>query len=130
MTMDYAIVEIQGKQYKVTPGKSIEVDNLSHAEGEAIEFDKVLLYVSDGEVKIGVPYIEGIKLSATVVGKLKGKKVRVAKFLAKSRHRRVGGFRHHLSKVQIADTREKKVAASSEKAEKAVAPKRSTKTKK
>ncbi|HVZ66912.1 MAG TPA: 50S ribosomal protein L21 [Patescibacteria group bacterium] len=98
--MEYVVIETGGKQYRVNVGDVIEVDNLG-VENGAISFDKVLLHVSGGDVEIGKPYLSGVSVSGTVVAGVKGKKIRVARFTAKSRHRKVTGFRASLSQVKI-----------------------------
>ena len=98
--MEYVVIEISGKQYRVSQGHIIEVDNLNKEIG-SISFDKVLLSVNGEDIKIGKPYIDGVSVNAKLIENLRGNKIRVARFTAKSRHRRVVGFRAALSKVQI-----------------------------
>lgn len=98
--MEYAIIETGGKQYKVYPGLVLDVDNLNLADG-SINFDKVLLHVADGDIKIGTPFLEGAIVSAKVLGDKKGDKIRVSKFKGKSRYRRTIGFRAKLTSVEI-----------------------------
>ena len=109
--MEYVVIETGGKQYKVAPGTVISVDNLNVESGE-FSFDRVLLHVNDAAINIGKPYIDGMVVKATIVENFKGEKVRVAKFLAKSRYRKVRGFRAQLSKVKIGDIISKKSSAS------------------
>ncbi|HVT00834.1 MAG TPA: 50S ribosomal protein L21 [Patescibacteria group bacterium] len=98
--MEYVVIETGGKQYRVNVGDVIEVDRLD-VENGAISFDKVLLHVNGGDVQIGKPYLNGVSVTGTVVASKKGKKVRVSRFTAKSRHRKVIGFRASLSQVKI-----------------------------
>ena len=98
--MNYVVVEIAGKQYRVQPGDILEVDKVNGQTGSLV-FDKVLLSVNGEDVKIGKPYIDGASVSAKLIENIRGEKLRVARFTAKSRHRRVIGFRASLSKVQI-----------------------------
>jgi len=115
--MQYAVVKIGGSQYKVKEGDEFEVDSLPVEEGKEIEFSEVLLVVNDGEVQIGQPLVEKVKIKAKVLSHLKGEKVRVARFRAKSRSRKVRGFRATLTKIKIEKIggpeakKEKKVAA-------------------
>lgn len=102
-TMKYAVIETGGKQYKVTSGMELEVENLNVSKDADIFFDKVLMIVEDDKLELGTPYLPNIKISATVVDSLKGEKIRVAKFRSKSRHRRVMGHRQLLSKVKIGE---------------------------
>ena len=62
----YAVIETGGKQLKVEQGQSIFVEKLNVGAGETVVFDKVCL-VSDGSTKIGTPYVDGAKVTCTVV---------------------------------------------------------------
>lgn len=101
--MQYAVIETGGKQYKITKGQVLDVDSLNLEAGENINFDKVLLVVSDGAVEVGAPYLANAAVTAKVVDSFKGDKIRVARFQAKSRYRRVTGFRPNLTKIEISD---------------------------
>lgn len=105
MTMlKYAVVEISGKQYKVTPSKTLVVDYL----GDIKKFDcnKILLAAADGKLEIGKPYLKE-KLTFEVLGSEK-RKIRVATYKPKVNYRRVKGSKIFLSKIKIqTKTREK-----------------------
>ena len=75
----YAIVEISGKQYKVEKDATINVDRLENKENENMTIDKVLLFADGENVLIGEPYLSNVKVQATVLGEVKGKKVRLDK---------------------------------------------------
>lgn len=99
--MNYAVIKASGKQYKVSPGSIIEIDKIEGENGKNISFDQVLL-ASDGEkIEVGTPYVKGASVTAKILEQEKGDKVRVAKFRAKSKYRRVTGFRSRLTKVEI-----------------------------
>src|SRR5689334_14381404 len=98
--MNYAVIKSGGKQYRVSEGDLIEVDRLTEEKGK-IYFEDVLLVVSDGNIKVGKPNLQGEKIEAEIVEHFKGDKIRVAKFKSKVRYRRVNGFRPSLSKVKI-----------------------------
>lgn len=86
----------------VSVGDELEVERLSSATpGQTFPFEEVLLYVVDGVAKFGTPFVSGVSVKATVVEHTKGDKIRVAKFKAKSRYRRVTGHRQSLTKVKI-----------------------------
>ncbi len=101
--MDYVIVKTGGKQYKVRKGSVIEVDKLPIAVDKETVLDDVLLVVSDGKIKIGKPNVINAKVKAKVLDQIKGDKIRVAKFKAKVRYRRVMGFRPLLTRLKIED---------------------------
>jgi large subunit ribosomal protein L21 len=99
--MKYAVIMSGGKQYKVTEGQVLEFDKINVEPGATYALDKVLLSVDGDTVNIGAPYLENVAVMAKVLEQVKGDKVRVAKFKAKARYRKVQGFRAQLTKVEI-----------------------------
>ena len=97
----YAIIETGGKQYKVSPGQSIDVDRLDVAEGDAVELDKVLLIADGDKVKVGTPIVDGVKVVATSQGEGKGKKIIVLKYKPKVRYRKKTGHRQLYTRLII-----------------------------
>lgn len=97
----YAVIETGGKQYKVAESSIIEIEKLAEDLDKQISLDKVIFYADGGSYQIGKPYLSNINITAKVVGQIKGKKIRVMKFKAKAKYRRVTGHRQSLTKVQI-----------------------------
>lgn len=97
------MIRLGGKQYRISKGDLLEVDRQSVEKNGSVALDDVLLFVSDGKVKIGNPRVSDVKVKALVLEQKKGKKIRVAKFKAKVRYRRVMGFRPFLTRLQITD---------------------------
>lgn len=97
----YAVIKAGGKQYKVSEGEILQIDKLQKNPGEKIEFDQVLLLVEDGKVQIGQPFLSGVKVTGKIVEQIKGEKIRIARYKAKVRYRRVKGFRPLLTRVKI-----------------------------
>lgn len=97
----YAIIETGGKQYRVSEGDVVFIEKLEAAEGEAVTFDRVLTVVTEGDVKVGQPVVAGAKVTGTVKGHGKGKKILVFKYKAKSNYRRRQGHRQPFTKVTI-----------------------------
>ena len=96
--MKYAVIEIKGSQYRVAPGDEILVDKLGTKKPNA----PVLLLVDSDKVKIGKPYLKDVKLKLEVMkDEVKGKKISVMKYKAKSRYRRKIGFRPKFSRIKI-----------------------------
>ncbi|OGE26163.1 50S ribosomal protein L21 [Candidatus Daviesbacteria bacterium RIFCSPHIGHO2_02_FULL_39_12] len=93
---DYAICEINSKQYKILPNQPIEVDWLAEAE-KKIEAN-ILLFSENGKIKLGTPYLKE-KLTLDCLETVKGTKIRVAKFHAKANFRKVTGARPKRTKV-------------------------------
>jgi large subunit ribosomal protein L21 len=97
----YAVVQTGGKQYLVQAGDIITVDLLEVEKDKDIELDMLATFDCDSKkVALGAPLVTG-KAKATVVEHGRGEKVRSAKFKAKSRFRKVQGFRPHLTSLKI-----------------------------
>lgn len=97
----FAIVEIAGKQYKVSENDTVEVDKLNQPKGK-ITLDKVLLYAKDEKtVELGHPYIENAHIDAEVVEEKKGEKIRVFKMKPKKRYSKTIGHRRNLTVLSI-----------------------------
>jgi large subunit ribosomal protein L21 len=89
----YAIIETGGKQYRVNPGQTIDVEHLDVAEGDTVELYRVLL-IGDGDwLTVGTPTVDGAKVVATAKGAGKGDKVIVFKYKHKVRYRKKTGHR-------------------------------------
>lgn len=101
--MEYAVIKTGGKQYKVSKGSVLDVDRLPFEKNKEILIPHVLLFVSDAKVKVGKPILSDVKVKARILDIFKGEKIRVGKFKAKARHRRVMGFRPSLSRLSIKD---------------------------
>ena len=99
----YAIVEIQGQQFKAEEGKKLYVHHMNGVEeGQAVEFDKVLLVDADGAVKVGAPTVDGAKVVCEVVNPLvKGDKVIVFKMKRRKDYRVRNGHREQFTEVVI-----------------------------
>ena len=99
----YAIVEINGQQFKAEEGKKLYVNRLKDAEeGKTVEFDKVLLVDNNGTVTVGVPTVSGAKVVAEVVTPLvKGDKIIVFKMKRRKDYRKKNGHRAQFTQVEI-----------------------------
>ncbi len=99
----YAIIETGGKQYRVTPGQTIDVERLDVAEGNMVELDRVLLIADGDKVTVGTPTVEGARVTATSQGEGKGRKVIVLKYKPKVRYRKKTGHRQLYTRLAIDD---------------------------
>lgn len=99
----YAIVEINGQQFKVEEGKKIFVNHIREAEeGQTVEFDKVLLVDNEGTITVGTPTVEGAKVVCEVINPLvKGEKVIVFKMKRRKDYRKKNGHRQQYTQVEI-----------------------------
>jgi len=97
----YAIVETGGKQYKVAVGDTIDVEKLPVQSGDKVELDRVLMVQDGDKTKVGDPLVKGAKVVATVVGPIKGPKIRILKYKPKIRYRRTSGHRQNYTRLSI-----------------------------
>ncbi|MDA3865163.1 MAG: 50S ribosomal protein L21 [Salinivirgaceae bacterium] len=97
----YAIVEIAGQQFKVEKDQQIFVHRLDGNEGDAVDFDKVLLVDNDGQVKVGAPVVEGSKVSGKILEHVKGDKVKVFKKKRRKGYQKCNGHRQYFTRIQI-----------------------------
>ena len=95
----YAVIKTGGKQYVVKENDEIIVEKIKG--NNKIELDKLAQFDDEKlSVDLGAPLLKG-EVSAIVVDQLKGDKLRIAKFKAKVRYRKVTGFRPKLTKIKI-----------------------------
>jgi len=99
----YAIVEINGQQFKVEQGQKLYVNRIKDVEaGNTVEFEKVLLVDADGAVTVGAPTVDGAKEVCEVVNPLvKGEKVIVFKMKRRKGYRKKNGHRQQFTQVEV-----------------------------
>jgi len=95
-----AVIKTGGKQYLAKENDILIVDLLKTEKDAECEFEAVATFDSEGDIEVGMPLV-ATKVKAKVVEHVLGDKVRIAKFKAKSRYRKVTGFRPKYTKVQI-----------------------------
>lgn len=99
----YAIVDINGQQFKVEQGQKLFVNRLKDAEeGKTFEFDKVMLLDNEGTITVGAPTIDGAKVVVEVLKPLvKGDKVIVFKMKRRKDSRKKNGHRQQFTQVEV-----------------------------
>lgn len=101
--MDYAIFKTGGKQYRVKPGDTLDVEKLPVAVDSVAEFGEVLAIAENGEVTFGSPYVPGARVLTQVQSHYKDRKIIVFKYKPKTRYRRKGGHRQTYTRLLIQD---------------------------
>ena len=90
----YAIIQSGGRQVKVTPGSTVEVDHFAGQAGEEVSVTSVLFVSKDGgDIIAGAPFVAGAKVVAVVEGESRGPKIRVFKKKRRKGMRRTRGHR-------------------------------------
>ncbi len=97
----YAIIETGGKQYRAEEGKALRVEKLPETKGEAVVFDRVLLFNDGQELKVGKPYLDNCRVEGKVVTQGRARKIIVFKYKAKKNYKRKQGHRQSFTEVLI-----------------------------
>ncbi len=97
----YAVLKTGGKQYRVTPGATFEIERLDAEAGQDVEMNEVMALSDGTELKIGMPYVEGAKVVLSVVGHKRGKKVVSFKKKRRKGYTRKLGHRQELTVVSV-----------------------------
>ena len=99
----YALVEINGKQYKAEKDAVLKVDRCDQEPGAKMEFENVLLVSGEKDVKVGNPYVKGVKISTVVENNIKDKKVIVFKYKKRKGYRKTQGHRQQYTLLKVQD---------------------------
>lgn len=101
--MDYAVFKTGGKQYRVRPGDTLDVELLPVEVDSTAEFGEVLAVSIDGDLTVGAPNVPGAIVRAQVKSHYKDRKLMVYKYKAKTRYRRKRGHRQSYTRIVIQD---------------------------
>ena len=98
----FAVVDINGNQYKVEPNTTIDIHKLDEEAGKKLTFDHVVLLAeTDKDAKIGQPYVDGASVEAKVVKHFRGEKIIVFKMKPKKRYQKKQGHRQDYTQIEI-----------------------------
>jgi large subunit ribosomal protein L21 len=101
--MKYAIIEISGRQFWIEAGKYYDFNRIPTELGKQVTLNRVLLVNDEGNVLVGKPYLESVKITGKILEHLRGKKTIVYKMRPKKKTRRKQGYRQELTRVLIQD---------------------------
>jgi large subunit ribosomal protein L21 len=99
----YAIIEVGGRQEKVSVGDVLDVESIPNKKDKDVTFSHVLLLSDEDKISVGRPYVKGAKVAAEVLEHLRGKKVLSFKYRRRKSSRRLKGHRQSLTKVRITE---------------------------
>jgi large subunit ribosomal protein L21 len=97
----YAIMEADGRQYRVSADDSLVVAKVTAEPGQTVEFDRVCLVVRDGKVTVGKPWIKGARVTCRVLGHGRGRKTDVFTYKAKENIKRKLGHRQPYTRLRV-----------------------------
>ncbi len=97
----YAVIKTGGKQYRVSAGEKLKVEQIPADIGAEIMLDQVLM-VGEGEaVKMGTPLVSGASVKAKVLAQGRGDKVRIFKMRRRKHYRKSQGHRQNFTEIEI-----------------------------
>jgi len=97
----YVVVMTGGRQYRVSPGDTIDVEKLTGAVGDTVALTNVQLVGQGAEVTIGVPAVAGVRVEAQITAQKRGKKIIIFKHRRRKGYRRKQGHRQSLTSLKI-----------------------------
>ena len=97
----YAVIKTGGKQYRVTSGEKIKVEQIPADVGAEITIDQVLM-VGEGEsVKLGAPMLAGATVTAKVISQGRHAKVKIFKMRRRKHYQKHQGHRQNFTEIEI-----------------------------
>jgi large subunit ribosomal protein L21 len=98
---EYAVIVDGGRQYRVMEGQELEIDFRHLPAGGEVVFEDVLAISKAGALTIGMPKVNGAKVTAEVLGLVQGNKIYVQKFKRRKNYRRRTGHRALSTKIRV-----------------------------
>lgn len=99
--MLYAIVELSGRQFWIEQNKYYDVNRLATKLDSQINLNRILLLNNEGNIFIGQPYVQNVKITAKILKHFRGRKILVYKMRPKKKTRKKQGHRQELTRVLI-----------------------------
>jgi large subunit ribosomal protein L21 len=97
----YAVVKTGGKQYRVSAGEKLRIEQIPAEVGQQIVLDQVLAIVDGDAFKVGTPILSGAQVTAKVLGHGRGDKVRIFKLKRRKHYRKSQGHRQNYTEIEI-----------------------------
>lgn len=97
----YAVIETGGKQYRVTPGQTFDVDTIDGEVGTSVEFSRVLALSNDANELLLGDAVGAAKVRAKITEHGRGQKIIVFKFKRKKQYKRTIGHRQNYTRVHV-----------------------------
>ena len=97
----FAVIRTGGKQYRVSTGEKLKVEQIPADIGQEIILDQVLMVGSGDAVKVGAPLVAGANVTAKVVAHGRGEKVRIFKMRRRKHYQKHQGHRQNYTEIEI-----------------------------
>ena len=97
----YAVVKTGGKQYRVSAGEKLRIEQIGAEVGQEIVLDEVLLVADGDALRMGTPLVTGARVTAKVIGHGRGEKVHIFKMKRRKHYRKSQGHRQNYTEIEI-----------------------------
>ena len=97
----HAVIQCAGKQYRVSEGDAIKVEQMGCEVGEKVEINEVLIVCDDGSFEVGTPLVRNAKVVAEVLGHGRGEKVITYKYRRRKNSHNKKGHRQNYTELRI-----------------------------
>lgn len=97
----YAVVKTGGKQYRVSAGEKLKIEQIAAAVGQEIQLEEVLLVADGDAIQMGAPLIAGARVTAKVLKHGRGDKVHIYKMRRRKHYRKSQGHRQNYTEIEI-----------------------------
>ncbi len=99
----YAVIESGGKQYRVAPGDTVEIERVKAEAGKPMTFERVLLVANEGKFTVGNPTVTNASIVAEVIEHFRGDKKVAFKLKRRKGYRKTIGHRQEMTRVKISE---------------------------
>ncbi len=97
----YAVIKTGGKQYKVSVGEKLKIEQIPAELDSQIELEEVLMVADGDKVVVGSPVVSSAKVKATVVAHGRGEKIRIFKMRRRKHYQKHQGHRQNYTEIRI-----------------------------
>ena len=97
----YAVVKTGGKQYRVSAGEKLKIEQITAEVGQEIVLDQVLVVADGDALKMGTPLVAGATVKAKVLKQGRHDKVHIFKMRRRKHYRKSQGHRQNYTEIEI-----------------------------
>lgn len=95
------VLRTSGKQYFVSEGSEIEVNQIEGEVGDIITLEDVLLVTNEGATVVGTPNVKGAQVTASIVAHKRGPKLTIFKKMRRQGKQLTKGHRQNLTRLRV-----------------------------
>jgi large subunit ribosomal protein L21 len=99
----YAVIRTGGKQYRVEPGQTVQVERLEGKVGGTVTFDSVLTVRTDEKKILGGEDAAKAKVTGKILRHLRGPKLKTLKYKTGGQYNIQRGHRQGYTAVQVGE---------------------------